>query len=273
VAASAALFGALMRASTAVRAGLTVVLLQLLPVSLDVFSHGNLSNVFGQAATTGFFAWWVGGMPGGWWLGAGLLALGCLGHFSSLVVLSVLTAALVLAWLGSLGRTRGLALAAGLGLAGLYYARFLPMIVEQVPRLLEGGGQGRGASHGAWAALRLQGLGLLFGLGPPALILSWMGRRDSLPARAARRAEGPLERALAAYWLAGLVLAALAVVSPVETRYLYALTVPVAAAAAEGVLWLWQRGPGARAAAAALIAVQAALAAHNAVEALLRRYR
>src|SRR4029079_13558718 len=49
LAASAALFLALLRRATPARAGLTIVLLVLLPVTLDVHSHGNLSNVFGQA--------------------------------------------------------------------------------------------------------------------------------------------------------------------------------------------------------------------------------
>ncbi|HET8647588.1 MAG TPA: hypothetical protein VFO85_18970, partial [Vicinamibacteria bacterium] len=76
-----------------------------------------------------------------------------------------------------------------------------------------------------------------------------------------------------AYWLAGAALALAGMVSPLEVRYLYALTIPLAAAAALGVLRLWDRGREGRAGAAVLLAAQAALAAANALDAVLRRYR
>jgi hypothetical protein len=266
VAASAALFLLLLFRATAARAGLAVVLLQLLPVTLDVHSHGNLSNVFGQAATTGFFAWWAGATPGGWPLGALLLAVGSVGHFGGLVVLAVLAAALVLIARRAAGRTRLVALLAGLLLAAAYYASFAPMVAEQVPRLLEGGGQGRGASRGAWSALRLQLLAPLTQWGLPALVLAWFGRPR-------RGSDPPLGRDLVAYWLAGAVLAVLAVVSPLEVRYLYALSVPLAVAAGSGAALLWGRGGPGRGAAALLLLAQGALAAANALDALLRRYR
>jgi hypothetical protein len=183
-----------------------------------------------------------------------------------MVVLAVLAAALAVAFRRGLERTRRLALAAGLGLAALYYAAFVPMVVEQLPRLLEGGGQGRGASRGPLDALRLQGLGLLWGWGPAAIALAAAGRP--------RPGTSGLDRSLAAYWAAGGVLALLAVVSPVETRYLYALSVPVAAAAAAGALRLWGERPSWRRwSVAALLAAQALLAGRNAVDAVLHRYR
>jgi hypothetical protein len=149
-------------------------------------------------------------------------------------------------------------------LTAAYYASFLPMIAQQLPRLLEGGGQGRGASQGTLAALRLQLLAPLTQWGLPALVLAWFGRP---------RRDDPLGRYLVAYWAAGALLAVLAVVSPLEVRYLYALSVPLAVAAGAGAVALWARGAGGRVAAALLVLAQAALAAANALDALLRRYR
>lgn len=264
VAASGAMFVLLMARSTAARAGLSVLALQLLPLTLDVHSHGNLSNVFAQAATTAFFAWWAGGAPGGWLLGGVLFAAGAMGHFSSLVVLLVLGAALVIVCGRGTLRTRALGLALGAALAAAYYAQFLPLIAAQVPRLLEGGGQGRGASRGFWSALHVQVLAPLVEWGVPVLVLAWLGRP---------RREAALDRDLVAYWLAGAAMAMIGVVSPLEVRYLYALTIPLAAAAGAGCLVLWSRGTAGRIAAGALLLAQGALAAANALDALLRRYR
>jgi hypothetical protein len=264
VAASAVLFRLLLVKSTPPAAGLAVIVLQLLPITLDVHSYGNLSNVFGQAATTSFFAWWASGGPGGAPLGAALFALGSLGHFSSAVVLVVLGAALAWAFRRDAGRARLAGLLIGMALAAAYYASFLPMIAQQLPRLLEGGGQGRGASRGTLAALRLQVLAPLTQWGIPALALAWFGRP---------RRDQPLGGALTAYWLAGAVLAVLAVLSPLEVRYVYALSVPLAAAAGAGAATLWGRGLRARAAATLLLLAQAAFGAANVLDALLRRYR
>jgi hypothetical protein len=269
VAASAGLFVLLLLRSTAARAGLAVLFLQLLPITLDVHSYGNLSNVFGQAATTGFFSWWAGLAPGGLPAGAALFVLGSLGHFSSAIVLTGLAAAL--AWAArrdAAWRPRALAVVVGLVLTAGYYSAFLPMIAEQAPRLLEGGGQGRGASRGTLDALRLQVLGPLTQWGLPALLLAWVGR----PRWGAQETE-PLGRDLGAFWLAGAVLAALAVLSPLEVRYLYALSVPLAVAAGAGAFTLWARRGASRLAGVALALAQAALAFANALDALLRRYR
>src|SRR4029078_3663502 len=209
-------------------AACSVVLLQLLPGTFDVYSYGNLSNVFAQSMTALFFCWWAGRARGGWPLGAALLAAGALGHFSSLVVLVVLCACLVLMRRRGPGvdRTRVIAVAVGLGLALLYYASFWRLVVDQLPRLLEGGGQGRGASRGAGAAVWAQLAGVVAQWGIPAVILTVMGwprLRRSL-----------LDRDLAAYWIAGAALALPAVLTPLDVRYLYALTLPVAVAGAWG---------------------------------------
>ena len=79
-------------------AALSAVLLQLLPGTFDVaYSYGNLSNAFGQAVTVLFFCWWAGRAPGGWPVGAALLALAALAHFSSFVFAVALVLALVIA--------------------------------------------------------------------------------------------------------------------------------------------------------------------------------
>jgi len=266
IAASAGLFLLLAARGPATAAG-AAVLLQLLPGTFDVYSYGNLSNVFAQSMTALFFCWWAGRARGGWPLGAMLLAAGALGHFSSLVVLVVLCASLVLMRRGGPGvdRTRGIAVAVGLGLALLYYASFWRLVVDQLPRLLEGGGQGRGTSRGAWAAVWAQLAGVVAQWGIPAVILTVMGwprLRRSL-----------LDRDLAAYWIAGAALALPAVLTPLDVRYLYALTLPVAVAGAWGLAALALRGTTGRLAGAVLFGLQCALAIRGILEGVLYRYR
>jgi hypothetical protein len=249
------------------RAALAVAALQLLPGVFDVYSFGNLSNVFGQAMTVLFFVWWAGRGWGGWPVGASLLALGCLSHFSALTVLGALCAVLV----GVRGRElrgdkpRLAALAVGLGLAAAYYAQFAGLMASQLPRLLEGGGQGRGVSRTAWDVLRLQGLSVLGEWGGPALLLAILGRP--------RPSRGGLDRDLTAFWIAGGILAATAVVSPLDVRYLYALTPCLAVAAAEGAVAGWSRGALWRLAIVVLGAAQLTLACRAWLEAVFVRYR
>ena len=247
-------------------AALAVVLLQLLPGTFAVYSYGNLSNVFAQSMTALFFCWWAGRAPGGVAVGALLLVLAALGHFSAFVFIAVLCAALALAGRGQgMDRARVVALAVGLALAAAYYASFSRLVLDQLPRLLEGGGQGRGASQGMLGALRLQVLGALEQWGLPALVLAALGRP--------RPSRGQLDRALAAYWIAGALLVLPAVMTPLDVRYLYALTLPLAVAAASGLVQLARQGKAGRLAGALLFAVQAALAARGTFEAVLYRYR
>jgi hypothetical protein len=260
---SLALFVLLARTSAlASSVGVAVLLLQ--PVAFDVLSHGNFSNVFGQSVTLIFFVWWAGPRQvGGWPMGAGLLTLAALAHFSSFVVLVALCAFLLLLGRRSLGRTRTLALAAGLTLGFLYYGSFARMILEQLPRLLEGAGSGRGAPGPLtvlWRELREAASGW----GLPAISLALFG----LP----RSQERP-GRDLMAYWLAGALLAVAALVSPVDVRYMYALAPMVAIAACSGFVRLWQRGIPARLLALALIAWQTTLGVRNMAEAIYWRYR
>jgi MYXO-CTERM domain-containing protein len=243
------------------RAGLAVGAWQLLPVTFDLYSFGNLSNVFGQALTALFFCWWAAGGRHGWGLGAILLAVGALGHFSSLVVLTALSCALLayrwrdlrIEW------WRPAAVGVGLGLAFAYYARFVPLVLAQLPRLLEG----TGASAGPAATSPL--IDVVRQWGAPAIALGaagvWRTRRNAL------------DRDLAAYWTAGAALFLVGLASPLDVRHLHALGLPLAVAVAEGAYRLWSLGVAGRIGAVALALAQMVAAARNMGEALLWRYR
>jgi len=250
-------------------AAVAAVVLQILPGAFDIaYSYGNLSNAFGQSATVLFFCWWAGRVPGRWPAGASLLALAALAHFSSFVFVVALVCALVIADLRAEERDRTRYWAAGLGLllAAAYYAHFAGLIWEQAPRLLEGGGQGRGASRSAWDAARLQVLTAAAQWGLPAIVLAWLGRPR--PAPGDRYA-----RDLASYWLAGLVLAVPAIVSPLEVRYLYGLTAAVALSAGAGAARAHAQGGRWRLAGWALVLAQIVLSARGIAEAVVVRYR
>jgi hypothetical protein len=247
------------------RAGLAVAALQLLPVTFDLYSYGNLSNVFGQAVTVLFFAWWAAAGPGGGACGAVVLATAALGHFSSFVVTGAVCAALLIGWRRELRaeRWRIASVGAGLGAAILYYAHFAPLAIAQLPRLWEGSSAGPAGATSGGAVAPLLAIAGQWGI--PVIGLALAG----LP----RPREGLLERGLAAYWGAGLALALVALVSPLDVRYLHALGVPLAVAAATGTVGLWSRGFLGRIATAALWLAQAVLAGRNLVEAVLWRYR
>jgi hypothetical protein len=266
--ASAALFLALLRAYGAATAGLAVVLLQTLPATFDVaYSYGNFSNAFGQSATVGFFAWWAGATPGGWAAGAFLLATAALAHFSSLIVVVALVAALAVGRRHDIGRdrVRRAALAVGLAVAAAYYAHHVGLVVSQLPRLLEGGGRGSAEAPGLLAAIRDQGVGAVMGWGLAAMALAWFGRPSWKL--------GAVDRDLAAWWIGAGLLALPALVSPLEVRYLYALTPAVAAAAGRGAVTLYARGGLRRALASALVALQVVTGGLNLAEAVFVRYR
>jgi hypothetical protein len=263
--ASAALFALL--AATPVRAALATIALQLVPITFDMYSYGNLSNVFAQALTVAFFAWWAGRTPGGPALGALLLAAGCLAHLSGAIVLAVLCVAFAWARRGSLRseRVRLAALGVGLLLAGGYYAHFTGLVLSQLSRLQEGAGSGAHSGMGVWDALREQRGWMLLRWGMPALLLAALGWP--------RPRAGDLARDLAFFWLSGIVFFGLAVATPLEVRYLYALSLPLAVAMADGILWLGRRGTLGWIAVAALGAWQLWLAWQGLIEAVLTRYR
>jgi hypothetical protein len=244
--------------------GLAVVLLQLEPVSFDIHSYGNLSNVFAQSMATLLFAWWISTRRRGA-VAVALAALAAASHLSGCFVVAAWGAAL---WaLGPPGDRRRVltTLGLGLGLALLYYAAYIPMMLEQLPRLMEGGGQGRGASQGAIGALWWQVLSALRDWGVPVLALSLAG----LPRRLGER----LDRALLAALVAGAVLFLLAVVSPIEVRYRYFLALPLAVCAARGAERLARRGRAGLFLVSLLVAAQVGLALWGFEADLFHRYR
>jgi hypothetical protein len=260
VAAAAGLF-ALLAPRGPARAALAVVVLQLLPGTFDVLSFGNLSNAFAQGLTVLFFAWWAGRARGTWASGALLFALAATAHLSAFVVLAAAAAAL--AWFRRAelraDRTRLAALGAGLLAAGAYYAAFVPLVLGQLARLGEGGAGGEGLA----AALLRQLLTASAQWGLPAIALAAFGRPGPEPPG----------RDLLALWSAGALLFLVALASPLDVRYLYALTLAVAVAAATGFARLWRRGGAPRALGIAGGAALAVLGALGMAHALFERYR
>lgn len=247
------------------RAALGVLLWLAMPVNFDVYSAGNLSNAFGQWASLGFLAWWTGAAPLGAGLGALLLGLSGVSHLSSFLVMLAVLAGLVLVRRGRIGRARALAVALGLGLAAVFYGHYAGLVLEQLPRLLEGGGQGRGAAVGFAGALSQLLAATLREWGVPVLLLA--------AAAPWRGASGEVERDMRVYGLCCLALALPALLSPLAVRYVLALCPALALLAADGALRLGATGRAGRLAAALLILAQAALAADNVAEAILQRYR
>ena len=265
VAGSLAVF-ALASPAGAMAAALATVLLQLLPGVVEIHSYGNLSNVFSQAVTAFFVAWWAGRARGGGLVGALLLTVAGLGHLSSLIVLGVLAPALAVGRYPGIRRDRArlVALALGGAVLVLYYAQFWPLVKEQLPRLLAGG-EASGSAHPLPGRVLQQIRAALDQWGAPAVLLALFGWPRS-------RASA-LDRDLAAFWWAGAFLALVAVVSPLEVRYLYALTVPLAVAAARGARGLAAQGRGGFWLAALLVGAQLWLALAGIEDALLHRYR
>lgn len=260
VAGSLALLGAL-AAWGPRRAAAGVAVAVLCPVAVDVFASGNLANAFAQGATTALFAWWVARPPRREAWGLALAVLAALGHLSGAIVL--------FAWAVALNLVRGpvsvregrAALLGGCALAAAYYATFAPLVVSQLGRLGEGGGQRPGllAALGAQVALLVHDLGL------PALVLAAFARL--------RPRESRLDHATASFLAAGAVLLLAAVVSPLEVRYRYALTIPLTVLVAAGAGQVWARGRAGQGLVLCLLGLQAVLGLANLVEALLVRYR
>jgi hypothetical protein len=272
VVASVALFGLLVRRDLRLAVAATVAL-QLLPGTFTIYSYGNLSNAFGQAVTVLFFCWWAGAAAGGALAGGVLLAVAGISHLSSFIVVVALVAGLWVArgpaLRGDRGRLGALALG-GLAIAA-YYSHFVPLVLRQLPRLLEGGGQGRPGSSGPVLALVHQASVAIAQFGLPALWLALAGAA-LLRASGAFRESGPL-RDVAAAFVSVAALALPAVISPLEVRYLYALTLPLAVAAGAGYLRLGERSVAGRTVADLLALAQAAIAAYVIADCLFFRYR
>ena len=259
--ASAVALLALWLPAGALRAAVAVGLLQLLPVTFHLLSAGNYSNVFAQALTVLFLAWWSGARPGGWPVGALLFAMAATAHFGGLLFLLSLSMSLLL--LEGRGvvkdTTRRNALLAGLLAAALYYGRFLDLMVGQLPRLLHGSGS---AGSGPLAGLLIQVGQAWLEWGGPVVLLAAFGLW----------AKRELDRSTAALALAAAPFLLAAVVSPLEVRYLYAVTAAVALLAADGFVELITSLRG-RLLAALAVALQAGLACAGIARAILERYR
>jgi hypothetical protein len=146
----------------------------------------------------------------------------------------------------------------------LYYTHFIPLVLEQLPRLAEGGGSGRRAL-GVFEAIAGQAMDALGRWGWPVVALAALG----LP----RPSRGEPDRLLTAVFTMGAALALAAALSPIEVRYLYAMGFAVSLAAAAGARSVWQRGWPARLAVIGLLAWQVVLALRGMREILLSRYR
>lgn len=198
-------------ASAGLAAG-SVILWTFAPVNIRTMGFGNLNNVFAQAIFVLFLTGAATPLRGrlkGLVL-AFLVALSATAHLSSFIVLLTL----LLMTLAIPPDRRGTAfkpLFLGVGAAVLYFATFLPMIMAQVPRLL---GE-RGGSSGVFDPWRLPNQ-ILAGAGWPLAALVVL----SVLARSVRPIL-PLARSLA---LTGCLLAVVALVSPIEVRYLLAVT-------------------------------------------------
>jgi hypothetical protein len=228
---AAALFSALSAVALAMaigRASATLAAASLLlwtfaPVNIKTMGFGNLNNVFAQAI---FVLALVSAVliPKGLVRAACVLclvALSATAHLSSFIVLATLV--LSAALFASDRRSSAFKpVLAGAAVAGVYYLTFLPMIAAHVPRLI---GE-RGGSLGVFDPWYLPSQ-ILAGLGFPLLALIAL----SLLVRAVRPLL-PLARSLA---VTGVLLALVALVSPVEVRYLLAV-LPVAAIVGASVL-------------------------------------
>jgi hypothetical protein len=261
---AAAAFFSWLAPAGAARAGIAVALLQVLPVTFDLWSAGNYSNVFAQAITLLFLAWWSGSAPGGFPVGALLLTVAATAHFGGLLFLLSLAAFLLVAEGRGLDRTRALALGTGLGAALAYYLQFLPMVLGQVPRALAGQpGPGGGLLLGILGQVRQAGAEW----GLPILPLAALGLWSMGLGTASRG-----ERCLRAMALAGVPFLLAAAGSALEVRYLYALTPAVAVLAADGLIVAGRR-PFLRAAAVVVASTQAGLAFVGVARAVYERYR
>jgi hypothetical protein len=243
-------------------APVTVAVLQLLPATFLPFGAGNFSNVFAQAVTVLFLCWSSGSRRGGIVAGTGLLAVAGTAHFGAFLFLLALGLALLSTKDARRDRSLLAVSLAGLGLAGIYYAQFLPLVASQLPRVVSGAGPGRDFLGTAGQ----QVLRVYHEWGGPALVAAALG------AAAARSGASAAPWPFRACWLAGAGLALLATLSPLEVRYLYALTPAAALLAAEGLSWLVRQRGGVPAV-AVLALVQLGLAARGIVSAILFAYR
>ena len=245
---------------------------QLLPGTFDVFSYGNLSNVFAQSHDRAVLRLVGRRRAGG--LGGGRRCCWRWAPSATSPSLVVLVALVRRARRGAPARAAAWTARARLALArrarawpSLYYASLLAPGPGPAPAPARGRRAGPRRLARGLDVVRLQVLGVVRQWGLPAVILAALGPPG--PRRS------PLDRDLAAYWVAGAALALPAVLTPLDVRYLYALTLPVAVAGGMGPGRLWPRAAagGPRCSGRCSSAAQCALAAAGSVEAVLQRYR
>jgi hypothetical protein len=106
--------------------------------------------------------------------------------------------------------------------------------------------------------------GALYDWGIPVVVLAVIGR----PRGAAEGA-----RDLKAVWLAGAMLFCAAIVTPLESRYLYALTPVLAMAASTGVEHLWGLGTRGKLVASGLVVAQIGIGIAALVRGILYDWR
>jgi hypothetical protein len=221
---AAALFSSLSAVALAIAIGrvsaapaaVALLLWTFAPVNIRTMGFGNLNNVFAQSI---FVLALVAAVLIPKRLVRAvivtlLVLLSATAHLSSFIVLATLVplAALLAADRHSSAFKPMLA---GVAIAGAYYLSFLPMIARHVPRLIGERGGSRGVFDPWYVPAQV-----LAGLGGPLLALIAL----SLLVRAVRPIL-PLARSLA---ITGVLLALVALVSPVEVRYLLAV-LPLAA--------------------------------------------
>jgi hypothetical protein len=248
------------------KAALAAAFLLLVPGTFVVFSQGNLPNAFGQAFTVLFLSWWVG--SGRMWpVGLALGAVAGTAHLSSAIVLLPLLVLLLPSLRQAAPesrRSRAIAITGAALVTVGYYAAFVPLIARQVVRLVEGAG---GGHPRVGLAIAAQAADALVWWGAPATALALLA--VLVPLDVPRL----LARSLAAFWGTGGLLFVAAVVSPLEVRYLYALTAPVAITAALILSGLWRRGPWGRILGASLGAAVTCLGVAHILTRVLHGYR
>jgi hypothetical protein len=221
---AAALFSALSAVALAMAIGrvsatlaaASLLLWTFAPVNIRTMGFGNLNNVFAQSI---FVLALVAAVLIPKRVVRSLcvmflVALSATAHLSAFIVLVTLVLAAAL-FASDRHSNAFKPVLAGVAVAGIYYLTFLPMIAAHIPRLM---GE-RGGSRGVFDPWYLPSQ-ILAGFGWPLIALIAL----SLLVRAARPVF-PLARSLA---VTGGLLALVALVSPVEVRYLLAV-LPLAA--------------------------------------------
>ena len=202
------------RKSAALAAAVTA-LWAFAPVNIRHMGFGNLSNVFAQSVFVLFLVCALAPPPGALrrLLLSGLVALSAMSHLSSFIVMAALLLA-TLCFRVERGSSGTKPLLWGVLVSAAYYASFVPSILSSIPRLLSE----PGGSAGVFDPFRLPHQ-ILLELGWPLVL--WLAM--IVVSGRWKEAEIPLPFAKSQA-VAGVALAVLGLASPVEVRYVLALT-------------------------------------------------